>query len=341
MGANWCELLYNVGVSQSVSPACAKASADKPMPPYREVTDNLPPAVVLRTGVHKTSPRPRAPKIGTLDRNCRGLTEIQEMVTLVLGLSILATGDITSETVTGFLSGLSLGELGWDQGRSPRQQLAVKALWKRPSDQGTLDITLYPFQNKAQQESMWPQLIGPQGRSSGQLMPSGFEVIGEVSQWSSNGSQGVKWRLGRYALVCSLRYAGFGTKESHHSVRNDPSGDQVLVEGAARACIGGIFGRDSGELYNEMYQNHTIRAAQGIEGHTCWNINDWASTVGATVTTNNVGGRTQITLNGKTVIVPLGSQTVKVDGSMVNTSEPSFSWKGYWYADSTFLKSID
>ena len=44
MGANGREVLYNVGVGEPVSPACAEASADKPMPLYREVTHFLPPA---------------------------------------------------------------------------------------------------------------------------------------------------------------------------------------------------------------------------------------------------------------------------------------------------------
>lgn len=210
--------------------------------------------------------------------------------------------------------------------------------YRRNSNRTSLRVTVRQYPSH---RTMLDHLIIDRGALAGNLTatPSGYPVAGEFAGHDREYGQTVFLALSRYSLTVSTSYRaeGLGLERTHFN--ESTASDTRLVEGSARALMGGLIGRECGPSYHVVFNGQLLRASRGLNGNPCWCLRDWCLAVGAPLRIDHETGLAQFVLNSKTTVVPLAAQTVTRSGHSVPLLETTFSRHHEWFVDAAFLQN--
>jgi len=213
----------------------------------------------------------------------------------------------------------------------------VGAGWRREVDRAPVSVYVFDLSADADPENFWIQIQGALHRRPEYEFFSGPPVVGECRPSTSAGSANLTWREGMSALTSTVAYLATGPKNNRVWHKEDPEGDRALVEGVARAVIGGLLGSKSVALVDARVGGRSVGARRGRGGQTCWSLWDWSQAIGAQLTVNHKTGLAQVVYRGEAIIVPLGSDKLKVGSKSVSLQEPVFQLSGEWFVEAAAL----
>lgn len=116
--------------------------------------------------------------------------------------------------------------------------------------------------------------------------------------------------------------------------------DWQLVENLARRVIGRLVARDSESAMIQRVGSANVLTRHGAQSQVQLNLREWSVAKGYVLQLNDVTSVASMTVNAKPILIPLGSNSIKVGTQWINAPEVSMLHNGEWYVPKSLLDAV-
>lgn len=203
-----------------------------------------------------------------------------------------------------------------------------------------LDVDLMKFANSASAKRFVPNGIAvsssplPQTTSR---VPSGLPLGEEVKCFEPGKRVRIVVSAGNWCLHIDTTYrsrlVGRALEFSNQSLAED----WVLAERLGRRLLGRLAGLESAALADSRVNGRNVNARRSAGGATLLDLTEWCSAKGIALNLNTQASMASFSANGRTIILPLASNQIKIGSNWVKADEISLLHEGKWFVPKALL----
>ncbi|QYK55243.1 MAG: hypothetical protein KF733_09535 [Fimbriimonadaceae bacterium] len=263
------------------------------------------------------------------------------MLAYITLAALISVSAISTEDLRSYSALVPLRLKGFHEESFVGDEQPFSISWRRGSDDAKITLRVYDLSNgKRVSDTHWSLMIGAGVRGQKATFISGHPITGEAA-FNQDSEASVHWRSQGQMVSCFMSYRRVKGQDGFTVVASDQAADRELVEGLARAVIGGLTGRTATKGVDRIVHGEKVERYEGPGGRPCLDLVEWARASRLPVNQNHASGLATIDSRVGQVVLPLGAASAKVGKNSKALQEPIFAVNGKWFVDEQFLATLD